>query len=467
MRRKRERTMYKNIKRVVAMGMLFCCLLSGCENPGKKVLKQSYIPNQTATTTDAEGYVLTDSTEITAMANTIVDRMSLEEQIGQMFIVNLEELDNTKGDYFEFRKCTDNMKESLQNYSVGGVILFSRNISTIQQTKNIIQNLQDSVKVPLFISVDEEGGTVARIGNNSNMCTTTFPPMEQVGKTEDESYAYTMGATIGKEIKELGFNLDFAPVADVKTNAYNTEIGSRSFGSDAKQVAKMVKQVVYGIQDQGISATLKHFPGHGSVSGDSHTEPVNADSDLLGLRKTEFKPFQAGIDAGVDFVMVSHISISKVTEDTVPASMSKLVLKNMLRKELGFHGVTITDALDMGAITKKYSAKTAAVNCVKAGEDMVLMTTDLPEAYQGVLEAVEAGEISEKQIHNSVVRIMEVKIKRGLILSNTDLLAPPENNSVEATADSQATESTEQTESTENSKGTDETESTENSKSTD
>ena len=211
-------------------------------------------------------------------------------------------------------------------------------------------------------------------------------------------------------------------MADVKTNAYNTEIGDRSFGSNPEVVAKLVKQVVYGIQDQGISATLKHFPGHGSTAEDSHEKPVNADSDLLDLRSKEFKPFQAGIDAGADFVMVSHISISKVTENTVPASMSKIVIQSMLRKELGFEGIVITDAMDMGAVTRKYEPGEAAVNCVKAGVDIVLMSTDLEKAYEAVMDAVKKGKISEEQINESVQRVMQIKIKRGIILSNTDLL---------------------------------------------
>ena len=314
------------------------------------------------------------------------------------------------------------MNETLKKYPAGGIILFARNIESISQTKQLINNAQQTTNVPLFISVDEEGGSVARIGQNSNMHTTSFPTMEEIGAMDDEEYAYNMGVTIGKEIKDLGFNLDFAPVADVKTNEYNTEIGTRSFGSDAKLVSKMVTQVVKGIQDQGISATLKHFPGHGSTSGDSHVSAVNADTDLLGLRSTEFKPFKAGIDAGADFVMISHISISKVTESTVPACMSKLVINNMLRQELGFGGIVITDAMDMGAVTKKYEPGEAAVNCIKAGVDIILMSPDYEKAYQAVYDAVKDGEIKESQITESVQRIMEAKIKRGIILSDTDLL---------------------------------------------
>lgn len=369
-----------------------------------------------------EGNVVTDITEIKAMAGTIVEHMTLEEKLGQMFIVNLEQLDQSEGNYFEFRKFTDQMTATMEKYPVGGIILFARNIESIEQTKSLITNAQNNSKIPLFVSVDEEGGSVARIGNNSNMHTTKFPTMEQVGKLDNPQYAHDMGETIGREIKELGFNVDFAPVADVRTNEANTEIGDRAFGDNAKIVSKMVKEVVKGLQEQNISATLKHFPGHGSVSGDSHVKPVNADTDLLGLRKTEFKPFKEGIDAGADFVMVSHISISKVTESTVPAVMSEIVIKNMLRDELEFSGIVITDAMDMGAITKKYKPGDAAVRAIKAGVDIVLMSPDYEKAYQAVLDAVENGEISEKRINDSVQRIMETKIRRGIILSNTNLL---------------------------------------------
>ena len=411
-----------------------CCFAIGCGNNSSQQNEQNTATKTPEVTQqvkeeqeqeeqqEEEGKIITDSTEIIAMAGSIVSEMTLEEKIGQLFIVNLEQLDNSKGDYYEFRKFTDEMKEKAEQYHIGGIILFARNMESIEQTKKLIETAQESVSIPLFISVDEEGGDVARVGNNSNMYTTKFPSMEEVGALGDLEYAYNMGETIGREIKELGFNLDFAPVADVKTNEYNTEIGNRSFGNDAKLVSNMVSKVVKGIQSQGISATLKHFPGHGSTTGDSHTSPVNADTDLLGLRSNEFKPFRAGIEAGADFVMISHISISRVTESTVPASMSDLVVKNMLRDELEFKGVVITDAMDMGAITEKYEAGEATINCIKAGVDIVLMTTDIEEAYNAIYDAVESGEISETQITESVQRIMETKIKRGIVLSNTDLL---------------------------------------------
>lgn len=410
----------------LTIGMVCLCAGCGGENKStpettKKVAVTDLATPKASEDSDA-GTVITDSEEIDAMAAAVVENMTLEEKIGQMFIVNLEQLDNSQGNCYEFRGFTEDMKASMNAYKIGGVILFARNIESVEQTKGLIRDLQDNAQIPLFVSVDEEGGDVARVGNNSNMRTTTFPPMEEVGKMNDEEYAYNMGVTIASDIKNLGFNLDFAPVADVKTNEYNTEIGNRAFGSDADLVSSMVEQVVTGIQSQGISATLKHFPGHGSVSGDTHDTAVNADTDLITLRSTEFKPFQAGIQAGADFVMVSHISISKVTEDTIPACMSKLVIQTMLRDELGFDGVVVTDALDMGAITEKYEPEEAAINCVKAGVDMLLMSTDVESSYQALLEAVKDGSIKESQIDDSVRRIMTVKIKRGIIRSNTDLL---------------------------------------------
>ena len=414
--------------------LLLCCLLIGalclCIGCGKEddatkateKVKATEIDTPEETEESDQGSIVTDSEEIDAMAATVVKNMTLEEKVGQMFVVNLEQLDDSKGGCFEFRKFNDAMKESMDAYKIGGVILFARNIESVDQTKQLISDLQENAQIPLFVSVDEEGGDVARVGNNTNMRTTTFPPMEEVGKMDDEKYAYNMGVTIASDIKNLGFNLDFAPVADVKTNEHNTEIGNRAFGSDPDLVSRMVEQVVNGMQSQGISATLKHFPGHGSVSGDTHDTAVNVDTDLITLRSTEFKPFEAGIQAGADFVMVSHISISKVTEDTVPACMSKLVIQTMLRDELDFDGVVVTDALDMGAITEEYEPEEAAINCVKAGVDVLLMSTDVKASYDAVLEAVEEGIIEESQIDDSVRRIMKVKIKRGIIRSNTELL---------------------------------------------
>lgn len=394
--------------------------------PKKEKKKEETKKEETTPSPSPAPSVVTDDAAIIGMAEDIMKNMTLDEKIGQMFMVNLELLDNSKGKYYEHQKFTEKMKKNLEKYPVGGVTFFARNLETRQQTTELIEKLQKHSKIPLFISVDEEGGDVARVANNDNMRTTKFPSMEEVGEMNDEQYAYNMGSVIASDIKELGFNVDFAPVADVKTNILNTEIGNRSFGNDADLVSRMATKVAEGIQDQGVSATLKHFPGHGDVSEDSHEGSVNVDNDLNRLRKVEFKPFEAGIKAGVDMIMVSHISISRVTESTEPASVSSLVMKEMLRTEMGFEGIILTDAMNMKAITDLYDAGEAAVKSIKAGVDIVVMPDELGKAFKAVKKAVENGKISEKTINDSVERILQLKIRRGLILSDTELILPQE-----------------------------------------
>jgi beta-N-acetylhexosaminidase len=348
-----------------------------------------------------------------------MEDMTLEEKVGQLFVVNLEQLDASKGDYYEHQKITKAMKESLSKYPVGGVILFSRNIHKRKQTKELIRKLQKNSKTSLFVSVDEEGGDVARVGNNPDMKTTSFPTMEEIGSTQDGDYVYEMASTIGEQIGELGFNVDFAPVADVKTSELNQEIGSRSFGDDPEKVAKFVSAYVKGLESKDICATLKHFPGQGSASGDTHQGSVDIDSSIASLRKTDFVPFESGIEAGADFIMVSHISVSKVTETSEPASMSKLVMTTILREELDYKGLIITDAFDMASITKYYSAGEAATGAFEAGADIILMPQDLPEAYNAILDKVKSGDISEKRLNDTVQRILQLKYQKG-IMSLTD-----------------------------------------------
>lgn len=367
--------------------------------------------------------IVTDEAVILGMRDEIINNMTTEEKVGQLFIVNLETLDKSQGSYYEFKDVTNDMITKIKQYNIGGVCLFARNIEQREQTINLNQNLQEVSKIPMFITVDEEGGEVSRIASNDNMQTTKFSSMEEVGNFDDEEYSYNVGSTIGREIKELGFNVDFAPVADVKTNEYNTEIGSRSFGSDAKLVGRMVAQVVKGLQDQGISATLKHFPGHGDAAEDSHEGAVNVENDIDRLRKVEFVPFKAGIKASADFVMVSHISISRITQNTVPASLSSLVLDKMLRIELGFEGIIITDAMDMKSITSHYSSKQAALKSFKSGADIILMPENLEEAYNAILQAVKKGTITEERLNESVTRIIETKIRRGIITADTKLVS--------------------------------------------
>lgn len=397
----------------IVMSLILIISLTGCTFLEKEK-KDNTTNTPTASEKTEEKKIMTKE-EAFVKASAYLKNMSVEEKVGQLFVLNLEQLDSSKGSYYEWKKCSKQMEKSIKEHNIGGVIMFSRNIGTRKQTKKLIKNLKQYAPVPMFVTVDEEGGEVARIAGNPDMKTSSFPTMEEVGKKKDTDYVNKMGQTIGNDIKKLGFNVDFAPVADVKTSNLNLEIGSRSFGSDPEKVAGMVKAFVQGLQSANVSATLKHFPGQGSSKGDTHIENVNIDSSIAALRKIDFVPFEEGIKAGADFVMVSHISVSRVTETAQPASMSELIMKTILREELGFEGVIITDAMDMASITDKYSAQEAAIGAFEAGADIILMPTDFEEAYQAVLSAIKEGEVGMDRLDESVQRILTVKFMRGII----------------------------------------------------
>lgn len=416
MLRKKKNSVSKLVKIIMCMTLVIS--LTGCSISGN-AKKESATNSPTAQKKNDENKGM-DRKEAYVKASEYMRNMTLEEKVGQLFVVNLEQLDSSKGSYFEWKKCSEEMENSVKKYSIGGVILFSRNIGNRKQTKKLINKLQTSSNIPLFVTVDEEGGDVARIAGNPDMKTTSFPTMEEVGSKEDTEYVNKMGETIGNDIKKLGFNVDFAPVADVKTSDLNLEIGSRSFGSDPEKVASMVRAFVKGMQSTNVSATLKHFPGQGSSKGDTHIENVNIDSSIAALRKIDFVPFEEGIKAGADFVMVSHISVSRVTETAQPASMSELIMKTILREELGFEGVIITDAMDMASITDEYSSAEAALGAFQAGADIILMPTDFEEAYNAILDAIKSGDVDAERIDESVQRILTVKFMRGIIPDSQD-----------------------------------------------
>lgn len=373
-----------------------------------------------------------------------LSHMTIQEKIGQMFIVNIELLDPADPASYEYQKITKKMKETLNNYPVGGVIFFSRNIQTRKQTKTFIQRLQATSRYPMFISVDEEGGEIARVGNNPKMKTTKFPAMAKIGATGDETKAFEVGDTIGREIHELGFNLDFAPVADLSTNKNSPEIGNRAFSDDPEVAAKMVAQVVKGLQGQNVSATLKHFPGHGSASDDTHKGYANITETIKQLRENEFIPFQAGIEAGADLIMVSHLAITSVTDSKTPASMSPLIITEILRNELGYQNLVITDALNMKAITKFYTPAKASVTAIQAGADLLLMPENLEEAFDAVYQAILDGDLDEQRIDESVTRILQTKLKRGVMTLDDSLFQLEQETSTTEEATTETKQETQQ-----------------------
>ena len=338
-----------------------------------------------------------------------LSNMPLEDKVSQLFFVQPEALTGVDTAV----QASDMTKEALQEYAVGGIVMFSKNIQDRDQICAMLANLQAYSKYPLFLGVDEEGGSlVARVANSGTISVPTFPNMMEIGNTGNPEEAYEVGRTIGTCLKDLGFNLDFAPIADVLVNPENQVIGERAFGSDAELVAKMVKRVVEGLQEQEVSAVLKHFPGHGGTEADSHEGTAILNRTLEELRSEEFLPFQSGIEAGADMIMVGHISVPEVTGDDTPATLSETVITDLLRNELGFDGIIITDSMSMGAIVDHYGPGEAAVQVIRAGGDMILMPQDFVEARQAVLEAVYQQEITEERINESLRRIYRIKLRQ-------------------------------------------------------
>ena len=338
------------------------------------------------------------------LARSYFSEMPVEDKVAGLFMITPEALTGTS----KATQAGEATQEALNQYAVGGLIYFGQNIVDKEQIMTMLSNTVTKSRYPIFLAVDEEGGEVSRVAN-SKVEVTKVDDMATIGAGGDTAQAYEAGTNIGSYLKELGFNVDFAPVADVTTEGEASALGNRSFGSDPQLVGGMVSNVVNGIEGADVSSCLKHFPGLGSTSADTHEGRVELDKTLDELRASDFVPFQQGIEAGADFVMVSHVTAPALDEDSVPSSLSGKVITDILRGELGFEGVVITDALDMSSITEYYTPGEAAVMAVEAGADMLLMPEDFEEAYQAVLDAVQEGRISEERIDESLERIYRVK----------------------------------------------------------
>lgn len=336
------------------------------------------------------------------LAESYYSEMSIENKVAGLFMVTPEAITGVG----TATQAGSGTQEALSQYAVGGLIYFGQNILDKEQITGMLANTASMSNYPIFLAVDEEGGDVSRVAN-SKVEVTKVDDMASVGAGGDASLAAGVGETIGSYLKEIGFNVDFAPVADVAGEG--SALGNRSFGSDPQMVGDMVASAVGGIEGTGVSACLKHFPGLGSTSEDTHDGRVEITKSIDEMRASDFVPFSAGIEAGADFVMVSHATAPALDEDNVPSSLSKKVITDILRGELGFEGVVITDALDMTAITDYYTPEEAAVMALEAGADMLLMPEDFEKAYEAVLAAVQEGTISEERIDESLNRIYRVK----------------------------------------------------------
>ena len=334
-----------------------------------------------------------------------ISAMPLEDKVAGLFIVTPEALTGVN----TATKAGDGTQEALNKWGIGGLIYFDKNITDREQITEMLASTVSKSKYPIFMAVDEEGGSVSRVAK-SGIDVIQVDDMAAIGETGDTAQAYEVGLTIGTYLKEIGFNLDFAPVADVSGSG-KSAMGDRVFGSDAQMVGDMVANVVEGIEGTGVSSCLKHFPGIGAAEEDTHDGRVETEKTLDEMRESDFIPFKAGIEAGADFVMVSHITVAAVEDEAVPSSLSKTIMTDVLRNELEFQGIIITDALNMSAITEYYTTEEAAVMAIQGGADMLLMPEDFEKAYEAVLAAVQDGQISEERINESLRRIYRVKYR--------------------------------------------------------
>jgi beta-N-acetylhexosaminidase len=347
-----------------------------------------------------------------------LQKMTLREKVGQMFYIRIESLDPsiewTKYDdlaNLKNQEITMKMRKTNEQYPVGGIILYAWNIEDETQLASIISQVR-SLKGNPLLCIDEEGGRVSRLANNPNFDVKKYESMAAIGATGDPKNAYECGNTIGTYLKYYGFDIDFAPVADVNTNPDNIIIGPRAFSDKPEVAAPMVTSYLQGLKDAGITGCVKHFPGHGDTSDDTHTGYVQSLKTWEEMKDCEMVTFRAGIQWGCQLIMTAHIAVPNVTGSTIPSTMSSVVLQDKLRGELGYQNIIITDGMEMGAITKHYTSGEAAVGSIKAGVDIVLGPRDFTEAFDAVMAAVNDGSISEERINQSVRRILKLKIQR-------------------------------------------------------
>jgi beta-N-acetylhexosaminidase len=337
----------------------------------------------------------------------IMAGMTVEEKVGQMFM-----LDFRKHQGRAVTGINEDIAETIRQYKPGGIILFEENVADALQTRRLIEEFQrSSPRIPLFMAVDQEGGAVTRM-----KYATIMPGNMALGAVGDEGLAYRVAKAVGQELAALGFNLNFAPVIDINNNPGNPIIGTRSFGDNPGLVTRLGLKFMEGLNDAGVIAAVKHFPGHGDTGVDSHMDLPTIAHDMERLESVELKPYYAMIEHQVDMIMTAHITFPAIGEEpAMPATLSPGCLTGLLRNRMGFQGVIITDALDMKAITQRYGQSQAAEMAITAGADILLMPRDIDNTIPHIVQQVKSGVIPAARIDASVTRILALKQKRGIL----------------------------------------------------
>lgn len=341
--------------------------------------------------------------ELLEKVNNKLNSMSLDEKIAQLFVVAWRD-PNTYDDLYRL----------FRDKKLGGFILFRENMSTYDKTKTLIFNLQAYSDIPLIISMDQEGGLVQRLKYLKDVKVTDIPYMYYLGKTKDENLAYQVGKVMARELRTIGVNVVFSPDIDIYSNPKNTVIGKRSFGSDYLLVNKMAGSLAKGLEETGVIPTYKHFPGHGDTDVDSHVDLPIINKSYEELKALELQTFSYAVNNNAKIIMVGHIALPNITGDNTPASLSKVLITDILKKDLNYDGLVITDALNMKALTDNYTQEEIIVKAIEAGVDILLMPDDIEKSLDYV-----KNNISEERINESVKKILMFKY---IYLENYELL---------------------------------------------
>ncbi|APC40672.1 beta-N-acetylhexosaminidase [Clostridium estertheticum] len=396
--------MKKSIIRILLISSL---LLSGCNNSDHSSLSNVKTKDE----------VTIMKTKPIDLVQKKVDSMNLDEKIGQLVIVGLDGY-----------SINNNITNLIKQHKVSGVILFSKNVENSNQLVSLINSIKTNNslnKAPLFVSVDEEGGRVSRMPYELKK----LPSNQIIGNLNDSDLSYNIGKIIGDELKIYGFNMDFAPVLDINSNPNNPIIGDRSFGNNSNIVSKLGIKTMKGMSDNNVIPVVKHFPGHGDTSVDSHVGLPLVNKDINELNNFELLPFKNAIKNNADAIMVAHILLSKI-DNVNPASMSKVVITDILRKKLKFNGVVITDDMTMAAIIKYNDIGDAAIKSFNSGSDIILVCHEYAnelKVINSLKTAVQNKTISEKRLNESVYRILKLKEKYKI---NNDTLNTINTNKI-------------------------------------
>ncbi|TVY00440.1 beta-N-acetylhexosaminidase [Cohnella terricola] len=330
------------------------------------------------------------------------ERLTLKEKIGQLFMCGFEGLEPS-----------DDILKLINDYAIGGIIYFRRNVRDANQVGKLSAKLQAASANPLLVAIDQEGGMVVRIEDG----VTVMPGAMAQGAANDMDLTFEAARWSGAELREIGINMNFAPCLDVNNNPQNPVIGVRSFGEDPKRVASLGVAAIHGYREGGVIAVAKHFPGHGDTAVDSHHDLPVVPHGVERLNEVELLPFRHAIEQKAEAIMTAHVVFPAFEPENVPATLSARILTGLLRKQLGFGGVIVTDCLEMNAIAETFGVARGAVEAIKAGADLVLVSHRVSRqttALEAVMEAVMTGEIPESRIDEAAKRVWELKRSRGL-----------------------------------------------------